>query len=205
MNTLRAQQIFPFQTQFFSIGLNFQQQNPLQNQCLPHRSSENCEIEFYFLKSDSQRPFQKNTKNTPQIPIQFSVTIRFIVFIEKKGSIINSFQTIAPNGLKSNQSQCTPMNNASRAFQKYPRARHEVSWFERSEPDKQNKTKQTTLLHRQMSFGNPRCERERLNYPWHHHGNQPIHEFNVLLLLLLRREGPSLSFSGPHAQLWSLN
>jgi hypothetical protein len=26
-----------------------------------------------------------------------------------------------------------------------------------------------------------------------------------LLLLLLRREGPSLSFSGPHAQLWSLN
>jgi len=37
-------------------------------------SFENCEIEFYFIKSDSQRPFQKHQER-PQIPIQFSVTI----------------------------------------------------------------------------------------------------------------------------------
>jgi hypothetical protein len=123
----------------FSIGLNFQQQNPLQNQCLPHLSSENCEIEFYFIKSDSQRGLSKKHQERPQIPIQFSVTIRFIVFIEKKGSIINSFHTTGPNSLKS--SQCIPYKRI-KSFPKIPRAQHEVSWFERSEPEKQNKTKQ---------------------------------------------------------------
>jgi len=35
------------QTQFLAICLNFEQQNPLKNEYLPHLSSKNCEIMFY--------------------------------------------------------------------------------------------------------------------------------------------------------------
>jgi hypothetical protein len=55
-NPLRNQLIFFtfFQTQFFAIFFffffcNFQQQNPLKNQYLPHLSSENCEIKTLLL------------------------------------------------------------------------------------------------------------------------------------------------------------
>ncbi len=60
---------------FFAICLNFQQQNPLTNQYLPHLSSENCEMNS--IKSDSLRAFQQFTKNTSQFQYIVSVLIWF--------------------------------------------------------------------------------------------------------------------------------
>jgi hypothetical protein len=68
VNTLTAQPIFPSKPKFCICFLNFQQQNPLKNQYLPHNSSENCEIKF--IKSDLPRAFQ-NYQEHPQIPIHF--------------------------------------------------------------------------------------------------------------------------------------
>jgi hypothetical protein len=83
------------------ICLNFQQQNPLKNQYLPHLSSEIYEMNF--IKSDLLRAFQQYHEH-PQIPIEFSFFILFN-FHWKNGSITNSFHTIAPNSLK--PSWCT--------------------------------------------------------------------------------------------------
>jgi hypothetical protein len=97
-NTLRAQLIFPSKPNFFAICLNFQQQNSLKNQSLPHLSSENCEINS--IKSDSPRAFQQHQEHT-QIPIQYSIFILFyFIFIEKMILMINSFHNIAPNTLQ---------------------------------------------------------------------------------------------------------
>ncbi len=49
VNTLRAQLIFPYKPNFCNF-LNFQQQNSLKNQYLPHLGSETCEINS--VKSD---------------------------------------------------------------------------------------------------------------------------------------------------------
>jgi hypothetical protein len=57
VNTLKAQLLFPFKPIFLQIFLNFQQQNPLKNQYLPHLNSENCEINS--AKSDLPRAFQQ--------------------------------------------------------------------------------------------------------------------------------------------------
>ncbi len=73
VHTLRAHQIVPLRTQMFSNGFEFPATKSIPKLM---SSSENCEIEFYFIKSDSQRPFQKH-QECPQIPIQFSVTIWF--------------------------------------------------------------------------------------------------------------------------------
>jgi hypothetical protein len=66
---------FSFQTQFFAIYLNFQQQKSLKNQYLLHLSSQDFEINS--IKSNPLRaflnPFQD--QECPQIPIQFSVLI----------------------------------------------------------------------------------------------------------------------------------
>ncbi len=59
VNTLRAHQIVPFQTQMFSNGLNFQQQNPLQNQCLALKIVKLNSI----LLNLTHRGLSKNTKN----------------------------------------------------------------------------------------------------------------------------------------------
>ncbi len=40
----------------FAICLNFQQQNPLKNQYVPHLNSKNCEIKF--IKFDLPKAFQ---------------------------------------------------------------------------------------------------------------------------------------------------
>jgi len=72
----------------FAICLNFQQQNPLKNQYLPHLSSENYEINS--IKSDWLSGFQHH-QQWPQIPIQFSVSILFS-FHWENGSKINSYQ-----------------------------------------------------------------------------------------------------------------
>jgi hypothetical protein len=93
---------FSFQTQIFVVFLNFHQQNPLENEYLPHPlSSENCEINS--IKSDLPRAFQLRHE-WPQISIQFSVSILFN-FRWENDSIINRFHTIAPNNLK--PSRCT--------------------------------------------------------------------------------------------------
>jgi len=100
-HTFGAQLIF-LPNPNFAICLNFQQQNPLKNQYLPYISSDNCGINS--IESDLPRAFQQHQK-CPQIPIQFSVWILFS-FHWENGSIINSFDTVAPNSLK--PSQCTP-------------------------------------------------------------------------------------------------
>jgi hypothetical protein len=87
---------------FFAIYLNFQQQKSLKNQCLPHLSCENYEINS--IKSTMPRAFQQHHE-CPQIPIQFSVLILYS-FHWENGSTINSFHTVAPNSLE--PSKCTP-------------------------------------------------------------------------------------------------
>jgi hypothetical protein len=73
VNTLRAQVIFPYKPNF-AICLNFQQQNPLKNQYLPHLGSETREINS--VKSDLPRAFLEHQER-PQISIQFSMSILF--------------------------------------------------------------------------------------------------------------------------------
>jgi hypothetical protein len=63
----------------FAICLNFQQQNPLQNQYLPQLNSEDSEINS--IKSNSPRAFQQH-QECHQIPIQFQFQF-YLVFIEK--------------------------------------------------------------------------------------------------------------------------
>jgi hypothetical protein len=50
------------------------------------------------------RAFPNNTKDTPKLQWRFCFQF-YLIFIEKNGSIINSFHIIAPNSLK--PSQCT--------------------------------------------------------------------------------------------------
>jgi len=65
---------FSLQTQFLQFFWNFQKQNPLKNQYLPHLGSETCEINS--VKSDSPRAFLEHQER-PQISIQFSFPILF--------------------------------------------------------------------------------------------------------------------------------
>jgi hypothetical protein len=55
---------------------NISEQNPLQNQYLPHISYKNCEVNY--IKSDLLKAFQSNQEH-PQISIYFSI----LIFIEK--------------------------------------------------------------------------------------------------------------------------
>jgi hypothetical protein len=122
----------------FAICLNFQQQNPLQDQYLSHLSSENCEINS--IKSDSLRDFQQH-QECFQISIGFSVLILFN-FHWENGSIINSFHTGRPNSLK--PSWCTPthqeLSKDTKSATWSTMVWKILAW--------QNKTKQTTLVHR---------------------------------------------------------
>jgi hypothetical protein len=97
-------------------------------------SAENCEINS-VIKSGLLRAFQQHQEHL-QIPIGFSVSILFS-FHWENGSIINSFHTVATNGLKPKLLHHYP----SRAFLKILWAQHEAPWFGRSQHDKQNKTK----------------------------------------------------------------
>jgi hypothetical protein len=98
------------------ICLNFQQQNSLKNQYLPHLTCENYEITPLNL---TRQVLSNNTKSTLKFPIQFWVLILFN-FHWENGSIINSFQAVTPNSLK--PSQGTPIhqklvkNNKSAAW-----------------------------------------------------------------------------------------
>ncbi len=60
---------FSYQTQFFAVCLNFQQQNPLENEYLPHPLSfENCEINS--IESDSSRA-SNDAMNGPKFQYSF--------------------------------------------------------------------------------------------------------------------------------------
>ncbi len=112
---------FSFQTQFFAIYLNFQQQKSLKNQYLLHLSSQDCEINS--IKFNSSRAFLNpfRDQECPQIPIQFSVLI-LLSFHWENDSIINSFHAIAPNRLK--PSGCNPL--FIKSFPKTSRVWHEA-------------------------------------------------------------------------------
>ncbi len=66
------QLIFPSETWFFGIYLNFQRQNSLKNQYLPHSESRSYQIKS--IKSRSSRSFQQHQRPIP-IPPKFSATI----------------------------------------------------------------------------------------------------------------------------------
>jgi hypothetical protein len=83
-----------------------------------------------------------NTKNTLKIPIQFSSISTLFNFHQKNGSIIYNFHTIAPNSVK--PSWCTLTHQ--RAFQRYQECGMKGGGL--VDHGVQNKTKQTTLLHR---------------------------------------------------------
>ncbi len=132
----------------FAIFLNFQQQNTLKNQYISPLSSENCEVKPYWIWLIEDFP---TTPRTPQIPMQFSVSILFS-FHWENGSIISSFLIDAPlliEGFPKYQEcnmKCSDLGdlnltkqNKLPCFVKIPRAWHEVPWFGRSQMIKQNK------------------------------------------------------------------
>jgi len=144
VNTLRAQLIFPSKPNFTNWVEFSTTTDPLKNQYLLQLSSENCEMNS--VKSDSLRAFQKHQELPHKIPIQFSVLILFN-FHWEKGSIFNSFHTVAPNSLK--PSQCT-----STTHRELSEDTKSAAWNSHGLEDlsmtRQYKTKQkeTTLLHR---------------------------------------------------------
>ncbi len=71
---------FSFPNPILAICLNFQEQNPFQNQYLPPLSSEDCEINS--IKFDSSRALQYH-QECLQISIQFSVLILFNFHLKK--------------------------------------------------------------------------------------------------------------------------
>jgi hypothetical protein len=64
---------FSLPNPIFAICLNFEQQNPLENQYIPHLSSKNCEI-ITSVRSDLARAFQQHQEHL-QISIQLSILI----------------------------------------------------------------------------------------------------------------------------------
>ncbi len=83
---------------FTTICLNFQEQNTLKNQDLPHLNSKNYKTNY--VKSNSPRAFQQHQKY-PQIPIQFWVSILFR-FHWENDSIIDNIHAVTPNSLQPN-------------------------------------------------------------------------------------------------------
>ncbi len=133
----RSQLIFPSKTWFFGIYLNFQWQKSPKNQYPPHSKSKSHQINS--IKSCSSRSFQQHQRHIP-IPLKFSAPILFI-FNEE---IIQYSKTFAPQV----QTHVTkPMHPSSlRAFQRHHEhdLKHPIWWISYL----QNKTKQTTFLHR---------------------------------------------------------
>ncbi len=111
------------------------------------RFRENCKQNIY----SSMQPFSgfapflalffsRRNKRPP-----FQVYFILFYFIEKNGSIINTFHTITPSSLK--------LGDYTPTHQEIPIVRHQVLWLGRSKHDKtkpKKKKKQTTLLNRQI-------------------------------------------------------
>jgi len=121
----------------FVICLNFQQQDPLKENYLPHLSFENCEINS--IEFDSPRASQQHQEC-------FKILIIFLVWILfnfhwEYASIINSFHIIAPNILKPSWCE-TPTN-----WELSQKTVCNMKCHGLGDLSTTNKTKQTTLLH----------------------------------------------------------
>ncbi len=107
----RPQLIFASKTWFFGIYLNFQWQESLKNQDLPHSQSKSYQINS--LKSCSSRSFQQHQTHIP-IPPKFSAMISFHFQWRKSFNI----QKLLCN--KSKRHGTKPMHpTLSRAFQRH--------------------------------------------------------------------------------------
>jgi hypothetical protein len=132
----RPQLIFPCKTWFLGIYLNFQLQKSLKNQYLPHSESKCYQINF--IKSYSS-DLSNNTKGTFQFLQNFQLQFN-LIFSEE---IIQYSRAFAPEVQMSwNQAHAALLVES---FPKTPRTWSETSWFGGSH---NNKTKQTTFLHR---------------------------------------------------------
>jgi hypothetical protein len=116
----RPQLIFPSKTWLFGIYLNFQWQNSLKNQYLPHSDPKSYQINS--IKSCPSRSFQQHQRHIP-IPPKFSAIIQFN-FQWKNHSIFKNFCTTSPNAME--PSPCTPLVES---FPQTARTRSEASWF----------------------------------------------------------------------------
>ncbi len=123
------------------IGLNFQQQ--IHSKINIFRTLA-LKIVKWTLLNLTHWGLSKNTKNSPKIPIQFSVLILFN-FHWENGSIFNSFYTIAPNSLK--PSQCTSTHRELSKDTQECGNETAMVW-EISAWQYKTKQKETTLLHR---------------------------------------------------------
>jgi hypothetical protein len=133
----RPQLIFPSETWFLGIHLNSQQQKLLKNQYLPH--SEPTSYQINSIKSSSSRSLQQHQKEHSNSSEIFSYDL--IEFSVKK--IIQCSRTFAPQVQTTWNQARAPLLVES--FPKTPRTQSEASWFGGSH---NNKTKQTTFLHR---------------------------------------------------------
>jgi hypothetical protein len=112
--------IFPFQTWFFGIYLNFQWQKSLQNQYLRHSESKSYQINS--IKPFSSSFFLTTPKahsNSSNFQVQFNLN-----FSEK---IIQYSRTFALQVQTSWNQAHEPLLIES--FPKIPRIQYEASWF----------------------------------------------------------------------------
>ncbi len=133
---IEGQLIFPSQPNFFNLFEFSATKNPLNNQYLPHLSSENCEINF--IKSTSRRAFQQQQEHPPN-----SITIvsfHFIYFSLRKWFHNQQLPHVAPKSLEPNQ--CTP--TLIQSLLKTPRVQmkhHGLGDLCMTNKTKQNKTR----------------------------------------------------------------
>jgi hypothetical protein len=117
----RPQLIFPSETWFFGIYLNFQWQKSLKNQYLPHSESKSYQINHQDLSN--------NTKGTFQLLRNFQLQFN-LIFSEE---IIQYSGTFAPH--KSKHQGTKPMHPLLvKCFQKTPRTWSEASKHHGTKP-----------------------------------------------------------------------
>ncbi len=141
MNTLRAQLIFPYKPNFW-IFFEFPATKSTEKSISSTPWLWTCEINF--VKSDSPRTFLEHQER-PQISIQFSFSILFR-FNWENSSIINGFHN---HSFKQSQTKLLHPYPA-RAFHRYQECDMKQSGL--GAVSVANKTKQTTLLHRWISY-----------------------------------------------------
>ncbi len=125
----------------FAICLNFQQENPIQNNYLPHLRSKNCETNF--IKSDLSRAREEHQEH-----LQISISFQFLFYFHWENNlIINNFHTISQT--ISNQVDPPIL---IQSFLKYQECGMKHCGL--GNLNMTNKTKQTTLL-TLLHYANP--------------------------------------------------
>ncbi len=127
VNTFRVQLIFPSKPNFCNLFEIFSNKIHWKINIFHTLALKIVKLAQLNL---TPRGLFNNTKNAPQIPIQFSVLILFNFHW-----IINSFHTLAPKSLKQVNAPLL-----IKSFPKIPRVQHEAMSFRWSQHDKQNKT-----------------------------------------------------------------